>query len=304
MAYVYKRPPCSEPRCTEPVVARRLCTQHYANALAEGRFDRAPRPRRADGSRPATICPPDHKHDANTVCYIQHKCRCTPCRKDHAARETRRAKLKAYGRFDRGVVDAQPVREHMMMLAAHGIGYKRAAELAGIGVTAARTLLWGRQDPGPRNGELQKHVKRQTAEAILRVTPTLDNLAGGVTVPARATVRRLQALVALGYSMSFLGEQLGMGGGNLGSLFARYDRARSKKTVTVTARRARDTRELYERLASTTPRATSRGVAAAIERTRRYAAERGWPLPMDWAAADDDFDRDRPPARSASRTAA
>ena len=30
------------------------------------------------------ICPPDHRHGANTTCYRTHRCRCVPCRQSNA----------------------------------------------------------------------------------------------------------------------------------------------------------------------------------------------------------------------------
>jgi hypothetical protein len=289
---------CSTAGCTRPVAGRKLCGAHYQAAWKRGDFVNAPPPPRAVDRK---VCPPDHKHATVSTCYIQHQCRCDPCMDAHSARERRRKKLKAYGRFDRGVVDAAPVREHMLTLGEYGIGYKQAARLAGIGITPARTLIWGRQESGPRNGELQKHVKRETAEALLAIQPVLENLAAAALTPARASVRRLQALMALGWSQQRLAVELGMLGSNLGLLRTRYEgalRRNRASTITVTAGRARAIAALYDRISDAPPSAGTPGQLAAIGRVQRFAARAGWPLPMDWEAYDNDFDRPMAPRRS------
>lgn len=35
------------------------------------------------------VCPPDHKHEVRTTCYLRHGCRCDPCR-EWAARRARK----------------------------------------------------------------------------------------------------------------------------------------------------------------------------------------------------------------------
>lgn len=284
--------------CAEPVVGRRLCRKHYQQAWASGDFTNAPlEPRKRDRK----VCPPEHKHAGATTCYIQHQCRCDSCMDDHSAREQRRKRLKAYGRFDTGLVDAAPVREHMMMLAEYGIGYKRAAALAGIGITPTRNIIWGRQEPGPRYGELQKRVKRETAEALLAVQPVLENLAAGASTSARGSMRRLQTLMAFGWSQSKLAAELGVLDSNLSGMRVRYERAAaggrgSKARVHVGTARA--IADLYDRLSSTPPPEAEWRDRIAASRARGMGADRGWALPMDWEAYDNDFDRTQPVHRS------
>ena len=274
-----KKRACSKKGCTDQVVGRTLGRRHYQQAWRAGAFVNAPLPPREPGQ---TICPADHKHAASTTCYIQHQCRCVPCSELHTRTAQRRTRLKAYGRFDTGLVDATPVREHMLELAEFGMGYKRVAQVAGIGLTAARNLLWGRQEPGPRYGELQKRIKRETADAILAVQPELANLAGGTSIPSRATHRRLQALVAIGWSQAKLARRLGMGEGNLGALMKR-----GHVSVRVHFRVA----ELFEDLWNQLPPLDEARDKAAYTRALALAAERRWLPPMAW----DDIDTDTEP---------
>lgn len=194
----------------------------------------------------------------------------------------RRYRDKAYGRYDRGVVDAEPVREHMMLLAEFGIGYKRAAKLAGIGVTSARTLIWGRQEPGPRCGELQKHVKRETAEALLSVKPDISNLADGAVIPARGAHRRIQALAAIGWSLHRQAH-------HLGENMTNFSRAMQNETITV--RRHRAIAAMFDEWWAAGPIPANWREQGGITRAIRHAKQRRWLPPLAW----DDIDNDTEP---------
>lgn len=263
-------------------MGRRLCRKHYQAAWKADELGAHPveptRPRLRDRK----VCPPEHKHAGSSTCYIQHQCRCDPCMDLHSQMERRRKRLKAYGRFDTGLVDVGPVREHMLALAEFGLGYKRVAELAGIGVTAARSILWGRQDPGPRYGEMPKRVKRETAAAILRVKPTVEHLAGGALVPARGVHRRVQALVCRGWSMSKLALRLGMDPTNFSSMLDR------EQTTAATYRAMVD---LYEELWDQAPPEETHREKIAASRARSYAKAHRWVPPLAW----DDIDSDPHP---------
>lgn len=275
-----RRGACSRPGCAKASVARRLCRAHYQQAWKAGDFANAPRePRPVDRK----VCPADHKHEQSSTCYIQHQCRCEPCWDATTARAKARRKEQAYGRFDTGLVPTEPVREHMMVLAEFGIGYKRAARLAGVGVTAARNILWGRQEPGPRYGELPKRTKRETAEALLSVQPTIENLADGASVPATATHRRLQALVAIGWSVSALGGLLGRSPANMHTTLTRQ--------TMVSARFHREVAALYEQMWDTPPSRADRRAKASYSRAIQYAKERRWLPPLAW----DDIETDAEP---------
>lgn len=274
-----RSPGCSKQRCNERVVGRKLCRKHYQQAWKAGKFLNEPLPPRVAGR---TVCPDEHKHAGSSTCYIQHQCRCVPCKEHHSEMASRRTRLKAYGRFDSGLVDAEPVREHMMMLAEFGLGYKRVAAIAGIGITPTRNIIWGRQEPGPRYGEMQKRVKRETAEALLAVRPDIENLAGGATIPARGTHRRLQALVAIGWSQAKLAARLDIDAGNFWSLMQR-DR--------VSVRVHREVEVLFEELWNVLPAHAEWRDKSAFNRARGYAKKRRWLPPLAW----DDIDTDVEP---------
>lgn len=275
-------PVCSIDGCDRPVVARLLCRRHYLQAWRRGDFVNAPvRPKPAG----STICPPEHKHQASTTCYIEHRCRCTPCREHLALTVRRRYRQKAYGRFDSGLVDAAPVREHLAMLQGHGIGYRRTAALAGASVTVVRNIIYGRQQAGPRHSAPQKHIKRDTAERILAITPDMKNHAAGAVIPARGARRRLQALAVMGWSQAKLAEHLGSAHQTVGNIIM-------NRTSTTSVATHRQIAQLFDKLWDQVPPRSEWHDRAAYTRTIRIAKQHSWVPPLAW----DDIDNDPAPA--------
>jgi hypothetical protein len=89
--------------------------------------------------------------------------------------------------------------------------------------------------------------------------------------------RRLQALVAIGWSQAKLADRLGMLGGNFGRVIGRTDQ--------VLASTARAAQELYEELWSSPPPETDHRSRQSASRARNQAARAGWAPPLAW---DDD----------------
>ncbi|MFA5898117.1 MAG: hypothetical protein WC829_03275 [Hyphomicrobium sp.] len=203
---------------------------------------------------------------------------------DHnAARERQRKKNIAYGRYDSGLIDVAPVREHVLTLGEYGLGYKRVARLCGFkSSTPVRTIIWGRQDPGPRCGEMQKRVKRETAEKILRIRPHVELLADGARIPARGAHRRVQALVTRGWSLSKIARLIGMDITNFSGLMRR-------DSVLVGTHRA--ICEVYEDLWNSEPDRSTPAQEAAFSRSLAMAKRNGWAPPLAW----DDIDLDSAP---------
>lgn len=198
--------------------------------------------------------------------YAVERCRCTPCRAASRAYENWRHRQIAYGRS--AYVDADPVRAHVRNLSEQGLGWKRAAQLAGLTTSTVWKLLYG--DPG-RGMAPSKRVRRRTAAALLAVTADLDNLGATVPVPAVGPRRRLQALVAIGWSQTYLANRMGVGVGSLNLTL----HGPSSHVRAATARAARD---LYDELWNTRP-------AQPNPRTLAAAQRHGWAPPLAW---DDD----------------
>jgi lambda repressor-like predicted transcriptional regulator len=207
-----------------------------------------------------------------TYARYADRCRCAPCRKASSAYTTNRKRQIAYGRWE-PYVDAGPVREHLGRLRKAGIGWMRAAQLAGLAPSTVEKLLYGAPHRGLGPSKL---VRRATAEKLLAVNASLEHLGGKAVVDATGTRRRLQALVAIGWSQSKLGRELDMSPQNFSAMFKR-DR--------VHADTARAVRVLYDRLWNAAPPETEHREKIAAARSRSYAAARGWARPMAW---DDD----------------
>lgn len=209
--------------------------------------------------------------------YIVEKCKCPPCRAANAAGQKRRAYLNATGRP--AYVDATAARARVEQLRAAGMGWRHIAKVAGVASGTMTKLIYG---DGPRGMAPSKRITRETERKILAVTVPVYG--DHHLIDSTGTRRRLQALVALGWSQKQLAARLGM--------------ERSAFNLTIYGeqcyhRTARAARELYDQLWNTPPVADEHRAKIAKARSLRYAREHGWALPMAW----DDNALDDPTAR-------
>jgi len=222
-----------------------------------------------------------HEHGTRNM-YVIHKCRGAVCREAARLYESKRRRNRAYG-IEADRVDAQPVREHVEYLRVNGVSYKALAKASGVANSAITNMLFGR---GERGHAPYARVLTSTADKILAVKPTMDNMSAGRPIDATGTVRRLQALVFIGHSVKSLGERIGISSANMHSVM-RQDM--------VTVATARKVRELYRELWDKPNDATYWQELSAATRARNYARLHGWLPPMAW---DDDLidDPDHSPA--------
>lgn len=149
------------------------------------------------------------------------------------------------------------VQKHIDLLISQGMSYSQIATAAGV---AERTV---------RGVRKRSTLRGMTAAAILAVQPQ-PRPARADLVPNIGTMRRVQALVALGWSLTELGARSGM------PVQQVWDLAHGRKPQIKATTRGRID-DLFEQL-SATP-GTSR-------RARACAAKRGWLPPLAW----DDID--------------
>ncbi len=199
-------------------------------------------------------------------------CRCASCTEANRLDHQHRARMRLYGQWQ-PYVDAAPAREHARALSAAGIGRRRVADLAGISGGAVSRLLFG----GPGDRPPTRRIRPETEARILGVKVAPAALSPGATVDATGTRRRLQALVACGYSKERLAARLGVTGGNL---------ATSMEREQVIAATERAVRALYDELWDVPPDASGHREKISPTRARNYARDRDWPLPLAW---DDDM---------------
>ena len=227
------------------------------------------------------ICPPSHKHAETTTCYLGHACRCFACGIGFSRRVARRKQLQAAGLYDNGRTDAAPIREHLATLADAGIHYNRVATIAGISLTSVKGLTIG-QPRRDGSRAVQQTIRRDLAAAILAVKPDYDALPEGAHISTRGATRRIQALVAIGYSVGSLAALLDMQPSNLGHLLHR---------VRITVRVHRRIANLYDRLWCVPAPATTRQERRSRTYALRTARARRWVPPLAW----DDIDFDPAP---------
>lgn len=235
-------------------------------------------------------CPrTQHVHGSRTT-YVVHKCRCDACREDNRIMQRQRELAKIYGRYDK-LVDAAPVRAHVLALMAQGMGHKRIAAKAGLRGTGTITgILWGKyldQPDHPEHRPPRKQILRTNADKLLAVT--LD-VAPGQKVDATGTRRRVQALTCAGWSLSEISRRLGIVRTNF--------RLHEDDCTLVSAATARAVRDLHDQLWDQQPPTATHWQQGAITRARRHAKRHGWVPTMAW----DDEAIDDPAATPTTQT--
>jgi len=190
----------------------------------------------------------------------QGGCRCPACRTAERDYARQVARLKAYGRWQ-PFTDAARVRAHVRHLMAYGIGAARIAALAGVPRSAVIHLLYGDPARGEPPG---RRIRSATARRLLAVRPAPENLAATAAVEAAGTRRRLQALVAVGWSGRVLATLLPMEPAHMNRIL--------RGRPTVAAATARRVRQLYDKLWDQPPPQATRGQRISAARARAHAA--------------------------------
>lgn len=219
-----------------------------------------------------------HVHGTRTA-YVVDKCRCRACTDASAAAERERSRMKLYGRYDSGRVDAGPVRDHLMLLMDYGIGMKRIAAIAGVSNATLGKILYGDRT---RNMPPRERVEKHVADGVLAVKPSLVHLGQTTLVDGAGTRRRLQALVTIGWSQSRLAQRLGMSPRNIG---------RTIQSPRVWAETARQVQALYEDLWDQPQRGHDQRSRGSASRAKKQAMTNGWLPPLAWD--DDTIDNPR-----------
>ena len=195
-------------------------------------------------------------------------CRCGDCLAANRAREAHRARMILYGRWQ-PFVDATRAREHVQALRAAGIGWRRAAELAGVAPATVDKILHG----GPGSRPQTRRLRPETEQKILAVRPGLDTMGARALVDAAGAQRRLQALVAAGHSQARLAERLGITPANFTTTMSE---------PRMTAGTVRAVRALYDQMWDVAPDESTHRARIATSRARNYARARGWAVPAAW----------------------
>lgn len=269
---------CGRELCDRVVVGRGLCRMHYLQEWRAGTVADRPIRTREKHECPSAVAEHVHTHDG---CWEKHGCRCGLCVHSRAMEmQRRRNRLRAYGRADQiggDRVAAAPVRAHIESILAEGVGGERIAEAAGVPRSVILDLRYGRRGKRPASQvRVLSTVLRVHAEPLLALT--VDDIERAL-VPSLGTVRRLRALVAIGWTQTEIADRMHMKVTNFTKLVLGY-----RPRVTAATAGAAD--ELFRALWSE-PR-----TGGWSDRARQIAVSRSWVGPLGW----DDIDTDPEPA--------
>jgi hypothetical protein len=216
--------------------------------------------------------------------YVVEKCRCGLCRastREYERQRTRDKAMERWGMKEPRLVDSTPAREHLARLAEYGIGWKHAADLAGVSRTVVGRLR------GYNSGRPANRVRPETLRRILAVEASPRTANPGALVDALGSGRKLRSLVALGWTRSELGRRIGVTPQNIGPLMV------LEPGMRITARRWCQIDDLWRDLCMT----VGPSVRAAADAKRL-----GWAPPLAWDDIDDPCEvlRDGPAERCPS----
>lgn len=215
--------------------------------------------------------PPNHE---TLTCYTDYRCRLPECVDRYNAWCRDRGRAIADGTWQ-PLLDAEPIRQHLLTLHAAGITIYRVAALTGLTYKSVRSFT--QHDYG--NAAPRRYrVTREVAAKILAIN-TEDHTPG--LIHPIGSQRRVQALVALGWPTIHTARRAGLHPSNRNTIF------QAPTMRATTAQRIADT---YDEMRHQRP--ARHGVSAtSIKRAKKQAADRRWPPPKYWdqtGAIDDE----------------
>lgn len=211
-----------------------------------------------------TTLPEAPHHDAST-CVKWYNCQLPECRDRLNAR--RRAIRAGTIQPARVLVDAEPIRQHILDLQEAGLSANRIARLSGLSHTTICAFL--RAKPSVGRGRKQQTTP-ETAEKILAVRP----------LTTAGTLRRIQALIAIGWTCRKIADRAGVSARRVIEL---------RPTQVVNLVTAEKIAAAYEQLRYLNPE--KNGVwPGHAKRSRERAEANRWPKPNYWDQHVDDID--------------
>jgi hypothetical protein len=202
-----------------------------------------------------------------TLTAYSRGCRCTPCTARATQYSATRSRLKAYGRWTPHT-DATPVLAHLRALQDVPMPRREIALRAGLNPQRIKKIITG----GARS------IRTADATAILNIPIPTTAPPSNLAINATATRRRLQALIATGYTMPAITRAIG-----IRDVRYLWGIVHGRQTVVTTAT-ATNVSRAYDELWDQPP--ASRGVSPArAARAIALAAKHRWAPPMAW---DDD----------------
>lgn len=160
----------------------------------------------------------------------------------------------------RGYVSSSPVLQHLTRLYAKGYTLQKVASLASIDRTTLQNL--GKWTPAAG-------VQKRIALAILAIPVPDTYYPSERPVDSTGTRRRIQALMAAGWTQETIAEKLNRSPASVHEWM---------KTRTVRSKTAARVQKLFDQLQL---------IPGPSKRTADYARRAGWARPMEWDDIDD-----------------
>lgn len=259
--------------------ARHSCVKRLRHlAIARRRAERAQAAPKRDCHHPRA----KHMHSTRAA-YVHDQCRCPGCTAANTAASNEMHRARTFGRWQ-PYIDAEPARAHIQALRSEGVGVDQIAKLAGLSSSHVRGLIY----PSAQGKPPFQKVRRETAMRIMAVSVDVTSRAANSRIDATGTRRRLQALIAVGWTQAWLARDLGRSPTNL---------RRSMTSDAVTTRTAQLVSDMYERLWDAEPPDQLASQRRASETARAQAARQAWLPPLAW----DDIGEDPEPDPHSSR---
>ncbi|MHA3724191.1 hypothetical protein ACXR2T_09965 [Leucobacter sp. HY1910] len=177
-----------------------------------------------------------------------------------------------------------PVRAHVMQLRAYGISWRRLSELSGSSISFVRALVEGYRT-AERYGQLPDGVDAEVAARLRWIQPELRFAGPKDQIESAGSRRRLQALIAAGWSAPLLAEKLSTTRGYVRDMAVGTRRFLPDHVHRI----ERLHRALWDQPPPRSEQYEKLAYARALSMARRY----DWVTTLAW----DDIDRDEAPAR-------
>lgn len=186
-------------------------------------------------------------------------CRCTPCSDTNYRYMSRYRLERARGTKRR--VPSQPARAYAKTLRAAGWTTGQIATAASCAETEISRIIRGTNNT----------IRADIAARILAAKPSLETCTPTSFVPATGTVRRIQALMAIGHTLTSIADAADAHRSPLGKVLQGH-------YPTVTVATALSVARVYTQMSKK---------AGTSQRARNLAKRSGWHGPLAWDDIDD-----------------
>ncbi|MET7795735.1 hypothetical protein [Streptomyces decoyicus] len=212
-------------------------------------------------------------HHRNLTCIKDYRCKRPECVARSYAYDRRRYRMQGYGTWQ-PLVDATPTRQHIDALRDAGHSLPDIQRLARVSpATLARILYDGVNKRATR-------IRSEVSDRILALPLTPAPIKPNSIIDATGTRRRLQALIAMGWTLTALAPHLGFHPRRFTDLL------HGDRVLASTARRIAD----GYRIVQTWDPAAHGVPKRSITLSRKMAAREGWHGPLAWDGNIDDPD--------------